>query len=61
MQFPFTSGKEIALKLQIKRSVFGDDRDALIARLDSKTTMHKERKMQGSKKTVSAESWLLLK
>lgn len=63
MQFPFTSWKETALKLQIKRSVFGDS-DTLIARFprpDSKKTMYKDRKMQGSKKTVFAKSWLLLK
>lgn len=64
MQFPFTSWRETALKLQIKRSVFGDDSDTLIARLarpDSEKAMHKDRKTQGSKKTVFAESWLLLK
>lgn len=64
MQFPITSWKETALKVQIKRSVFGDDNDTLIASLtrpDSKKTMHKDRKMQSLKKTDIAKSWQLLK
>lgn len=63
MQFPITSWKETALKLQIRRSFFGDNSNTLIERLarpDLKKTMHKDRKMQGLKKTVIAKSWLLL-